>query len=556
MPAARIHILCIDALPYFLLRQFLSRGQLPNFRKLEKLGASAQGMIPPWPDATTPPAHASILCGCSAVEHGIFSFEEPLIENGVVSPWRKTHGFDAARLKAEPLWVKFLQAGKKVALLHFPLSTPVETLTSSRKFGDDFSDRLFIIEGYGRRLTPEIVRQDVNSDDPFRLKLSDRGKVLLPRRAPKTLEPAVFKDRMGGLWRLRFSSENHGEPDLHFLTPFSALTCHPAELGISYLEKLGPFPASGATYSYGKDKLGARIYKGGSGLAEQRLGQSLELLAEHVFSAMKFVLEKVQPEAGFYYFNAIDLCLHLWLAYLEPGFAKAHPEIFNVLWPLLCRMMNWADKMVGLLLESLGPKDLLVVFSDHGMAPIDAVFYPNQVLADAGLLAWDSSKNEPDLAKSLAVYNGSNAGYVVLNLKSRGGIVPDQEAERLAAKVAAAFAPFLGQALDKIELTTANPAIPGLGELYLIPRFRLTLQEEVEGKILDPDFRGGQHHYWPEVEEMKAVLYFCGAGVPAGARLGVRSHLEVAGTVAALAGIEPPNRAGFRPIKFQEVRNE
>jgi len=555
MPAGKTHILCIDALPYFLLRQFLAQGELPNFQRLEKLGASAQGLVPPGPDATTPPAHAALLCGCNAVEHGIYSFEEPLVSNGIVSPWEKTSGFHAGRLKAEPLWVGFLKAGKKVALLHFPLSTPIEPLTTSKKYGRDFSDRLFIIEGYGRRLTPEIVRKDVNTDDNFRLKLSDRGKILLPRRAPKTMEPAVFNDRQAGLWRLRFPAEISGEPDIHFLTPFSALSSHPPELGLAYLNQVGPFPASGATYSYGKDRLGQRIYKGGSGIAEKRLAQSLDLLADHVFSAIKFMLQKVDPEAGFYYFNGLDLCLHLWLTYIEPGFAKEHPEIFNALWPVLCRLMNWADKMVGLLLESLRPEDLLLVFSDHGMAPIEAIFYPNQVLAHAGFLSWDEKKQLPDLSQSRAVYNRSNAGYIVLNLKSRGGIVPDQDADMLTGKVAEAFAPFQGKLLDKIELTSRNPEIPRLGEIYLMPRFGITLQEEVEGKILDPDFRGGQHHYWPDSEQMKAILYFYGASVPAGIKLGVRSHLEVASTVAALAGIEPLDKASLGPIQFQQVAN-
>ena len=153
------------------------------------------------------------------------------------------------------------------------------------------------------------------------------------------------------------------------------------------------------------------------------------------------------------------------------------------------------------------------------------------------------------LSQSRAIYNESNSGYIVLNLKSRGGIVPDEEAPELTQKIAALYEPFRQKFLDKIELTSRNPAIPNLGEIYLMPRFKVTLQEEVEGKVFE-EFFGGQHHYWADSEPMKAVLYFIGAGVPAGKKLGPRSHLEIAPTIAALAGISPPDKARKAPIKF------
>ena len=392
MGARKFHFLSIDALPWSMLRQFLGRGELPNFQRLEKLGASAQGMVAPGPDATTPAAHAALLCGCDALEHGIYSYEEPAIENGVVHPWKKRSGFDAMRLKAEPLWVKFLQAKRKTALIHFPLSTPIQALTASKKFGADFSEHLFAIESFSQRLTPEIVRKDVNSDDTFKLKLSDGSKVQLPKRAPKNVEPAIFKEKKGGLWRIRFQAEHAGEPDLHFLTPFSGISSNRDDLVNDYLDQVGPFAASATTYSYGTDKLGNRIYKGGNGNAEKRMAQGMELLGNHFYKTVEFALEKISPEAGFYYFNGVNLCLHLWLAYLNPTSPAYSKKICDALWPIVCSVFQWADKIVGLLLDSLRADDLLTVVSDHGMAPIETTFYPNQVLADAGLTVWDAEE--------------------------------------------------------------------------------------------------------------------------------------------------------------------
>jgi len=550
MKARKLHFLSIDAMPWSMLQQFLRRGSLPNFSRLEKEGASAQGMVAPGPDATTPPAHAALLCGCPAQDHGIYSYEEPVIENGVIHPWKKRSGFDAWRLQAEPLWVGFLRAGRKTALLHFPLSSPVEAYTTGQKFGADFSDRLVVLESFSRRLTPEIVRKDVDSDGSFNLRLSDSSKIPLPLRAPKAPEPAVFKEKAGGLWRLRFSSGSASEPDIHFLTAFSSVAGNRPDLAAEYLENVGPFVASGATYSYGTDKLGPRVYKGGSGLAEERLLQSLELLADHYQKAVRFVIGKIQPEAAFCYFNGLDLCLHLWRAYLDPSSAAYRPRIFKTLFPAVERMFSAADALVGYLLEISGPQDLLVVVSDHGMAPIESIFYPNQVLVDAGYAVWDFKDEAPVLAQSRAVYNESNSGYIILNLESRGGVVPDSQAGRLTAEIAALFEPFLGSALDKIAFPSQDPEIPNLGEIYLFPKFKVTLQEEVEGKLIDREFVGGQHHYWCGCEEMKAVLYFWGAGVPAGRNLGLRSHLEVAPTIAELCGVPRPNKAGREPIGF------
>jgi len=129
-------------------------------------------------------------------------------------------------------------------------------------------------------------------------------------------------------------------------------------------------------------------------------------------------------------------------------------------------------------------------------------------------------------------------------------MIPDEDAGEWANKIAAAFEPFLGTILENIELPSRNPEIPNLGEIYLIPKFKTTLQEEVEGKILEKEFYGGQHHYWAETEPMKAIFYVKGRGVPPAKKIGMVSALEFAPTICALSGIEAPDKAKGRPLKF------
>lgn len=58
----------------------------------------------------------------------------------------------------------------------------------------------------------------------------------------------------------------------------------------------------------------------------------------------------------------------------------------------------------------------------------------------------------------------------------------------------------------------------------------------------------GMHGYAPDQEDMGAVLLAMGRGVPAGARLPAQRMVDVAPTVAALLGIDPPRHAEGEPI--------
>ena len=523
-----------------------------NFQRLMKEGAWAQGMIAPGPDLTTPPAHAALLCGCKSVEHGIYSFEEPVIERGASHPWKKRMGFDARRLQAEPLWVSFLKAGKKVALLHFPLSFPVEPYAQEARFGADFSDRLTVIESFSQRLGFEFVRKDLAGEGIFQVKLSDQSKLFLPVRAPEKMDTLIFPEKTAGLTRFRFSAELPGDPDLYFGTALHKIFSNQSGLAQSYLDRVGPFPGGGASYSYWQGKLGKRIHQGGSGKAEQRLMATLELVGNHMSEAIRFVEDQVRPGVGFYYFHLIDLALHLWMGLLDPESPGFSPEIREFLLPMVRRTFEFADQVVGLLLDGCEGDDLLAVVSDHGMAPIERIFYPNQVLADAGLLSWDRKKGEPILERSSAVYHQSNSGYIVINSRERGGPVRGEDAEELKQKVSDLFGEYLGSVLEKVESVAEHPEIPGLGEFYLTPKYKTALSHKVEGKVLEPGPYGGQHHFWPESEWMPAILFLRGPGIPGSAKLGKRSHLEFARTVSALAGIPGPEKSRMGPIRFQE----
>lgn len=550
MKPRHIRILSIDALSYWMLERYLEEWELKNFQRLKREGAFAEGMIAPGPDATTPPAHAALFCGCVSQEHGIYSFEEPVIENGIIHPWKKKLGFDATRLKAEPLWVSFLKSGRKVLLLHFPLSMPLEPYTSSACFGQDFSENMVVIESFSQRLAPEFCRKHEQGNKTFTITLPDNSRIVLPASAPEKPEVQLFPSKLAGILKMRFSPDTPDEPDFYFGTSIHKIFCNHEELAQNYFDTVGPFIGGGAVYSYWKNRLGNMISRDGSGKAELRVFETLEKVAEHFLRAIQFGIQKVQPEVGFYYFHIIDLALHLWRGLIDPDCPGSSPEIRGFLLPLIRKTFVYADQALGLLMDATDKNDLLAVVSDHGMSPIEKTFYPNQLFLEAGLLKWDSKKKEPVLDQTYALYHQSNSGYIVINTEARGGIVKEESKEIIIKKVYEVLSPFLGTALEKIEMVSEHPEIPALGEIYLTPRYKVSLMSKVEGEIMEPGHYGGQHHFWQESEPMQAVLMLKGPGVPAGVGLGLRSHLEFAPTIAYLAEIPKPEKARCARIRF------
>jgi len=545
----RIYLLSLDALPYYLLARFKKEWELKNFQKLEKQAGYARGLVAPFPDATTPPAHAGLFCGCPATEHNIISFEEPEIIKGEVHPWKKVMGFDARRLRAEPLWVSFLKTGARVLMLHFPLSVPVEPYCQEKLFGKDFSDRLIVIEAFSQKLAEEKVIQSEKPGRKVELALSkkERVQISLPKRSGSEL--TLLPEKNAGVYLLRLNAPGSKSAPIYFATGINRIFSHPREIAKEYLENAGAFVAGGGAYSYWQGKFGKTIAQGGEGEAERMLAKTLELVGEHFSRAIKYSLEKIDFEVGFFYFPGIDTALHLFASWLEPE-VELEPKIREILESIVKRMFIWADKILGLFLEQAGKDDLLVVVSDHGMASVFHTFYPNQVLLERGYLVWEEKKSCPNLERSQAVYHQSNSGYIVINSRRRGGVVREEERTRLAERIAREFENYRGKILKDIILVEESGEIPFRGEIYLVPNYQVGLSHKVEGKVFESGIFGGQHHYWSESEPMLAILYLKGAGISPGKNLGRRSYLELAKTIAGLCGIDPPKKAQKGPIRF------
>ena len=63
----------------------------------------------------------------------------------------------------------------------------------------------------------------------------------------------------------------------------------------------------------------------------------------------------------------------------------------------------------------------------------------------------------------------------------------------------------------------------------------------------------GSHGYPPDHPDMPGMFLALGRGVPAGARLPAVHQVDLAATIAALLGIEPPLHSEGRPVPGLEI---
>ncbi|MBW2241815.1 MAG: alkaline phosphatase family protein [Deltaproteobacteria bacterium] len=196
--------------------------------------------------------------------------------------------------------------------------------------------------------------------------------------------------------------------------------------------------------------------------------------------------------------------------------------------PEVAAQLRQQDEQLLRVLEGIDARGLwgritLIVSSDHGMISADRLLDAGSLLRKAGLPG--------------RVIHGTSVAHVHLR-------DPSQVDEALAA-----FAGIEGLTAWRTEelpeaLRYRHPTRVGQIVLLAEPPLRLggsrrrtqALLEKVFGKA-----RGGAHGYDPaKYEEMHAILLSMGRGVAAGTRLGRSRAIDLAPSVAALLGIDPP----------------
>jgi len=171
------------------------------------------------------------------------------------------------------------------------------------------------------------------------------------------------------------------------------------------------------------------------------------------------------------------------------------------------------------------PHTTLLVVSDHGMAEVNESIDLRRPLREAKIRG--------------QVRSSEGVAYVYLE-------DPGQ-----AARAALALGRLRGVAAyptDRLprELRMAVPGRSGHVVAFTEPPRRFAARRRGLRGALEGQPRGA-HGYRGDLPEMGGILYALGRGVPPGQKLGEVSALDVAPTVAALLGIEPPLDSVGRP---------
>lgn len=245
----------------------------------------------------------------------------------------------------------------------------------------------------------------------------------------------------------------------------------------------------------------------------------------------RYVVMTHRPDLMLLHYNELDKKQH--------QLGPAVPEV----WASLERLDGCLGQVLSAY-EAAGLKDRLTVcvVSDHGFERVDRMFKPNAVLRDAGLLTVDNDTKKV-MTWRAKVWASGGSGALILADPS------DAEAARLAraalGKYAgapdAAIAEFIGAPdVRKLGSNVKAAFMFDAGKGWMVSR-------SARGEPVEPAPIHGMHGQRPERAELGAAFVICGRGVQGGPVLPLVRMIDVAPTLASLAGVPMPGTSG-QPI--------
>jgi hypothetical protein len=408
-----------------------------------------------------------------------------------------------------------------------------------------------------------------------------KGGVTLKPTPPRGADASAFAGlsvRVAGgdapvYFRLFALSADGQEILLYHAAP-SLLRSNRPRVETAAYEATGGFVGNGA-WLYERGGLGPTLWQGGDGTAERRYLETAALVTRQFTRLTDFAIDRTAFDLLLTYLPNPDEALHLWWGRLDPALSGHDAALATRLRPFLDEALAMVDRFVGRLAERAGTDMVFAIASDHGMAAVNHSFKPNVALQRAGLLSLRPD-GSIDLSRTQAMYFSGNSTYVLLNRASRpNGVVKPEDEARLVRQVTAALRgvvdprtgkpvvravlepsavkPVPGTSQDRSRTAPAAATAEGLGgphggDLYLSMEPGYWLSGSTGGEPLEEIPPRADHFADPERPTMHATLTFVGPGVSEGRDFGLVRLIDVAPTLSALIGIEPPANASGKVI--------
>jgi predicted AlkP superfamily pyrophosphatase or phosphodiesterase len=454
-PADAPHLIIIswDANANWVVEKLLKENKLPNVARLAERGVRADYVTPAFPSKTAP-GHAAIWTGAYSDVNGVSGNTVPLLPRESHTLLEQQDGFDSAALRAEPIWLTALLAGKRVvgsAATHMAPATPYlsamkaagipeECFLSFDGFRVDIAPAAVLT---AQKLTPASAWPGVRADqgrtkemsidigdnhfhvlayddssDPAagfdtvavctdRKQMTPDCAVLKPAEAADSTtrwsKPfRVTKGKLSGLTSFRLFSlaKDGSEMTLYQRASAGMRSTASDELSEEYMRAAGGSTDTGFQI-YERGGLGPLLSQHGDGTAEKRLIEIIRRDLEMRERRGTFALQRLNPDLFFDYSSATDDAGHFWMGALDPESGVYDAALAEKIWPFYAAVFQLQDAWLGRLIEAAGPNTIVSLVGDHGMTGTSRTFYPNAVLERAGLLARAADGRTIDLAKTL-----------------------------------------------------------------------------------------------------------------------------------------------------------
>lgn len=595
----KVVLISWDGAPYWIVKDMVSAGKLPALAQLSADGLHADGLQPAFPSKTAV-GHASIFTGNWPDVHGVTNNSVPVMPRTSNYPTTTLRGFDSASIQIEPLTVTAARQGKRVISLSSTQSFPSEKWTSQLK-PSGMDKNLSIYSGFESAIVPnrmlsssdfkqannwtdvisatskglearvsaaDTVLELLLIDDPkdpitgydtlcIRVAGHSSIQTIKPRRAGTDLsvwsKPVALKkgDWYGNTFFRLYTLSPDGKNIELWQRAANAVRGYSSEAQAKdYLATYTGFHAD-AWFDYEKGLLGTTYPSGGTGDAEERAIELVRFDCDLLTKGLLHMAKRYKPDLLTHYTPQSDSAGHVLMGYIDPDVPGYNLALARKLRPYYEQVLQLQDQWLGTAYKALSKDYAFIVVSDHGMEGTGRRFYINKVLADAGLVVFDTAGKMILEQSKVFAPSWGEFGVVVNDTTWKGGIVtPSQRAMVIEAATNALLAardPETGTQIVRGVFDSTRIKHLGLGgqagqDLYLdfavgyAPSSAMSLTVASSLKSL---LGAGVHGFFPLREKMQAICYLGGHGVPQRGTLRSVRQIDVHPTVCELLGIKP-----------------
>lgn len=529
--AQRVVLISFDGLGHEILSKDPVANQLTALRRLQREGATFDGVQPHFP-STTANSHAAIWTGAYGDVNGITFNSHPLLPRNAHAFTDREVGFRSTQLQAEPVWVTAARQGKTAvayqATQMYPF-TPGNTHQGA-----------VAVNGYQTRtIAPYQVIPNPSAWESagFRftatpaggglrvcvieggcVAVSSKGGFSAPLLLPGDLPLAAHYRLFGG--RL-------------LQTQIQELGLHDGErrndaLVLELIAAEGAFIPNGATALLASGQLSAAEYL-----------ETVEFQIRQATRQALWLNRRFRPDLMIAYLPFPDETDHLWLGLDRAGDAQAREN--------RARVYRALDQAARSLSSMAKASDTLMFVSDHGMTPVRRILNVGAVLR-----APEFAGRVTPLYYSVLVNTRDWKGGAV---NSRGEVL-----ERVRQALSAVRDPDTNQAVVTAFYTPEEHGErygiggPAGGDLYFDVLPGYSAGSPKSDDLIIETKPSGVHGFVPSRDDMLAICIVRGPRFRAGSSLPRIRSIQIAPMISEVLGMDPPRGArGASPLGSRQA---